>query len=96
MVSGPANVISTNTGDSTTQACCNSCAANPLCLATTFFGKFQAGQQCSIIISTDMTCSPGEYDLTADYGSGNGPDGGYIISNGNCGAYEFSDDGADD
>lgn len=81
-------VGSSNTADASKEACCNSCAANPLCLASTFYGGFSAGSQCYVFVVGSGTCSAaGQYSLTAYHSNQYGPDQGYFVSNGNCGVY---------
>ncbi|KAL8790148.1 MAG: hypothetical protein Q9195_006528 [Heterodermia aff. obscurata] len=83
------NYQSANTLDSSKEACCRSCAANPLCVVTAFEPQFGAGQQCFQIISTQDTCAARSYSLSVIV---NNPplaaDGGYFVSNGNCGSYD--------
>jgi hypothetical protein len=76
-----------NTGDSTKEGCCNSCAANPLCGGTAFYGGYGAGGQCFIFITSDSSCSVGQYSIGSYEQTALGPDEGYLQSNGNCGFY---------
>lgn len=81
---GP-DVATAYNGESSAMDCCNSCAANPICAGSGFWGGASDGMQCFIFISSGNTCSP--VDFEALYSSAFPPDSGYIFSNGNCGVY---------
>lgn len=82
------NYQTANTADGSKEACCRSCAANPLCVSTAFEAQFPAGQQCFLLVSIQDTCAAGSYSFTAIINNPQlPPDGGYFFSNGNCGFY---------
>jgi hypothetical protein len=76
-----------NTNDVSKEACCNSCAANPVCAGMAFYGGFAVGQQCSIFSIQDDQCTVDRGQLGAAINSGYAVDQAYFISNGNCGRY---------
>jgi hypothetical protein len=93
---GIANVYDFNPGayvytnDASKEDCCNSCAANPLCVATAFYSGFVDGQKCTLnIITGTGQCTAGQYSVGASFGN-TGVDQGYFISNGNCGRFDQS------
>ncbi|KAF5252021.1 hypothetical protein FANTH_2975 [Fusarium anthophilum] len=71
-------------------ACCNACAALPLCAMSEFDVRSQAGRKCLLIISSHATCAFGDYTGQAAL-SVNGQtiasDTGLFLSNGNCGTF---------
>jgi len=85
----PGSSFST-TDASSAQDCCNQCAANPLCAGTLYYSGFSQGQcQQNVLSSADQCTSPGQYSLGATLGGGYAVDQGFIISNGNCGLYNY-------
>nr|RBQ90110.1 hypothetical protein FVER53263_03465 [Fusarium verticillioides] len=78
-------------GSATTPlACCNACAALPLCAMSEFNGSNQAGRQCLLIISTHATCAFGDYTgqaVISVNGQTTAADSGLFLSNGNCGMF---------
>ncbi|KAK4062841.1 hypothetical protein Trihar35433_8636 [Trichoderma harzianum] len=83
------NFDTSNDPATTKEDCCNSCAANPLCVSSAYEPSFPAGQQCYLVISTQATCSSSDYSLAAVINNPPLPtDGGYFLSNGNCGKFD--------
>ncbi|KAF5598354.1 hypothetical protein FPCIR_3177 [Fusarium pseudocircinatum] len=71
-------------------ACCNACAALPLCAMSEFNGNNQAGRQCLLIVSNHATCAFGDYTgqaIISVNGQTIAADSGFFLSNGNCGMF---------
>ncbi|KAH7018611.1 uncharacterized protein B0I36DRAFT_368617 [Microdochium trichocladiopsis] len=82
------------TSDNSREDCCESCAANPVCVGSAFYGGFNAGQRCyNFVAPGGATCGTGsgqQYTLGV-YRDSAGPGQGYSISNGPCGAYRVNE-----
>ncbi|KAK5988499.1 hypothetical protein PT974_09982 [Cladobotryum mycophilum] len=87
---GIGNVNAAFTADASVAACCNSCAANPVCAAYAYLGTLMPGVQCFNFLPFQATCSYGDYLLGVDYNPSIAPDNGYFVGNGNCGEFEGS------
>ncbi|KAF5658628.1 hypothetical protein FCIRC_12836 [Fusarium circinatum] len=78
-------------GSATTPlACCNACAALPLCAMSEFDIRSQPGRQCLLILSTHATCAFGDYTGQATLtvsGQTIAADTGIFLINGNCGMF---------
>ncbi|KAF5556354.1 hypothetical protein FMEXI_1197 [Fusarium mexicanum] len=78
-------------GSATTPlACCNACAALPLCAMSEFNGNNQAGRQCLLVVSSHATCAFGDYTgqaVISVNGQTTAADSGLFLSNGNCGMF---------
>ena len=84
-VSGPPGITQAVIRDATRQSCCESCAANPLCVGSALLSP--SSGLCNLFIAPTPTCSVNQYALSAGYDAGSPGDTEFFVSNGNCGAY---------
>ncbi|KAH4007066.1 hypothetical protein HBI10_018190 [Parastagonospora nodorum] len=72
------------TTDTSKEACCRSCAANPLCAGTAYYDPQAGGWRCQLIGTGSGQCSAGQYDLMAGQAQEFPVDQGLFVSNGKC------------
>ena len=81
------DAASYTTNDGSAYDCCVACINNPLCPASGFYGRFRAGSQCYISVASGTCSAEGQYQYSVERSSDIAPNGGYIVSNGNCAFY---------
>ncbi|KAI4596740.1 hypothetical protein KJ359_005082 [Pestalotiopsis sp. 9143b] len=74
-----------STSATTTQDCCNACAANPSCGVAIFYAQ---SNFCILGVGA-TSCSANQYSVEAGYNSAT-TDPEYVVINGNCGAFNVN------
>ncbi|KAH4200699.1 hypothetical protein HBI95_173030 [Parastagonospora nodorum] len=72
------------TTDTSKEACCRSCAANPLCAGTAYYDPQAGGWRCQLIGTGSGQCSAGQYELMAGQAQEVPVGQGLYVSNGKC------------